>query len=679
MHLINLRKVVFLLLCSGFLTAAQAQRGMMKSVQGMGSRFSGGGGGRSGGGGSDSLSFEKRKFADDSVNVRFRYLDTARYSGFDSSISDYFRRMPVKPEMIQIGHYGNAIRSLLYSPLRKPGWDAGFHALDPFAFTIADTRFMNTTKPYTELGYLVGSQVEQHISVLHTQNIRPNWNFVFHYRLYNAPGTFNSQNTNHNNIRFNSDFTSENQRYHAYVILINNALQSSENGGIVDPDLLVNENPAYNDRFNIPTQLASTSLSSRNFFNVKLGTGNRYVDKHALFRQRYDFGKKDSVKTDSSVIRFFLPKLSFEHTAHISSYLYRFLDVQAAGASDFYKTNYDFAAVPDTLDFKNQWNVVRNDFSVIQFPDSKNLLQFFKAGATLMNFSSVSDTIKDRFLNIMVHGEYRNTTRNKKWDMMLYGEFYSAGRDLGNYAAQARLQRSLGRRIGTLEIGFQNINRSPSYLQVYKTGFPIEKTKQFNNENVTALSGSLYISALKAKLSFEYFLQSNYTYFKDFKTVDQYAPLFNFARAGLSKETSLGKKWKWYLDLYLQEAIGDVPINLPRGYVRTRLAYEGKPFRNLVMASGLDLRYYTAYYADDYSPVNGQFFYQNLFYVQNRPDVTAYFNFRIRSFTAYVRLENLNTATRAYGFGFKKNNVVAPFYPNPGMVFRLGIFWNFVN
>ena len=679
MHLINLRKVVFLLLCCGFLTAAHAQRGMMKSVQGMGSRFTGGGGGRSGGGGSDSLSFEKRKFADDSVNVRFRYLDTARYSGFDSSISDYFRRMPVKPEMIQIGHYGNAIRSLLYSPLRKPGWDAGFHALDPFAFTIADTRFMNTTKPYTELGYLVGSQVEQHISVLHTQNIRPNWNFVFHYRLYNAPGTFNSQNTNHNNIRFNSDFTSENQRYHAYVILINNALQSSENGGIVDPDLLVNENPAYNDRFNIPTQLASTSLSSRNFFNVKLGTGNRYVNKHALFRQRYDFGKKDSVKTDSSVIRFFLPKLSFEHTAHISSYLYRFLDVQAAGASDFYKTNYDFAAVPDTLDFKNQWNVVRNDFSVIQFPDSKNLLQFFKAGATLMNFSSVSDTIRDRFLNIMVHGEYRNTTRNKKWDMLLYGEFYSAGRDIGNYAAQARLQRSLGRRIGTLEIGFQNINRSPSYLQVYKTGFPIEKTKQFNNENVTALSGSLYISALKAKLSFEYFLQSNYTYFKDFKTVDQYAPLFNFARAGLSKETSLGRKWKWYLDLYLQEAIGDVPINLPRGYVRTRLAYEGKPFRNLVMASGLDLRYYTAYYADDYSPVNGQFFYQNLFYVQNRPDVTAYFNFRIRSFTAYLRLENLNTATRAYGFGFKKNNVVAPFYPNPGMVFRLGIFWNFVN
>ena len=97
------------------------------------------------------------------------------------------------------------------------------------------------------------------------------------------------------------------------------------------------------------------------------------------------------------------------------------------------------------------------------------------------------------------------------------------------------------------------------------------------------------------------------------------------------------------------------------------------------MASGLDVRYYTPYYADNYSPVLGQFVYQQEFYASNRPDVTAYLNFRIRSFTSYIRLENLNTATREFGFGFKNNNVVAPFYPNPGMVFRLGIFWNFVN
>ena len=90
--------------------------GMGRAMQGMGSRVGGPGGG--GGGGSDSLSFEKRKFSDDSVNVRFKYLDTARYSFFDSSISDFYKRIPMKPDYIQIGHNGNAIRPLLCSPLR---------------------------------------------------------------------------------------------------------------------------------------------------------------------------------------------------------------------------------------------------------------------------------------------------------------------------------------------------------------------------------------------------------------------------------------------------------------------------------------------------------------------------------------------------------------------------------
>jgi len=161
--------------------------------------------------------------------------------------------------------------------------------------------------------------------------------------------------------------------------------------------------------------------------------------------------------------------------------------------------------------------------------------------------------------------------------------------------------------------------------------------------------------------------------------VAQYAPLFNFVRAGISRETALGKRWKWYLDLHVQTKAGAAPIHLPLLYTRNRLSFEAKPFRNLVIASGIDLRYFSAYFADGYSPLTGQFFYQDKRKLSPRPDITAFTHFRIRSFTAYLRLENLNTATLKYGFGFKENNLSAPNYPNPGMVFRLGIFWNFVN
>ena len=151
-----------------------------------------------------------------------------------SSINDFYTRFPVPYNYIDLGNFGNAACNLIFTPLMKAGWDAGFHALDPFAFTISETRFMNTTKPYTELGYLVGSKAEQQISVLHTQNISPDWNVVAHYRMVTAPGTFNAQNSSHNNIRINSDYTSKDRRYHAYIIALSNALQSSENGGIKD-------------------------------------------------------------------------------------------------------------------------------------------------------------------------------------------------------------------------------------------------------------------------------------------------------------------------------------------------------------------------------------------------------------------------------------------------------------
>jgi len=667
--------LVLLFICSSSQSQAQGRGGMGRSMPGMGSRM----GGSGGGGGSDSLSFEKRKFSDDSVNVRFKYLDTARYSFFDSSISDFYRRIPMKPEYVQIGHNGNAIRPLLFSPLRSPGWDMGFHALDPYALTIADTRFMNTTKPYTELGYLVGSKAEQQISILHTQNISPDWNFVLQYRLVNAPGTFNSQNTNHNNFRFNTDFTSKNQRYHAYLILMSNALQSSENGGIVDEAFLVNPNPAYEDRFNIPTNLAQTAYSSRNFFNVKLSTGNRYVDKHFLFRQQYDFGKKDSIVTDSSVVRFFLPKLRFENTWQYSNYNYQYLDVQASGSPDFYKENYDMELVPDTLNYQTKLNVLKGDFSLVQFPDAKNPLQFIKVGSTVLSYVPGTLAGDGRFQNAIAHGEYRNRTRNKKWDMLLYGEFFFLGRDLGNYKVQANLKRSLGEKIGYLELGFENINRSPSDIYGKNLGFPVLTKTNLSDENVSSISGSLYISRIKTRLSLNYYLLSNYTYFSGYRTAAQYATVFNFIRAGINKETNLGRKWKWYLDLYLQTVAGNAPIHLPLVYTRNRIAYEGKPFRNLVISTGLDIRYYSPYFADGYSPVLGQFFYQTNRKIAIRPDVAAYTNFRIRSFTTYVRLENLNTVTQRYGFGFKDNNLAAALYPNPGLVFRLGIFWNFVN
>jgi hypothetical protein len=78
--------------------------------------------------------------------------------------------------------------------------------------------------------------------------------------------------------------------------------------------------------------------------------------------------------------------------------------------------------------------------------------------------------------------------------------------------------------------------------------------------------------------------------------------------------------------------------------------------------------------------VLGQFFFQEDQKVNMRmPDISAYVHFRIRPFKAFIRAENLNTARNLGGFGFTNNNFVAPGYVMPGLQFRVGIFWSFVN
>src|SRR5688572_20524713 len=205
-----------------------------------------GGGGGAGGGG-DSL--KRRDKMEDSITIIYHYLDSTRNSVFDSTLSDFTTRYPVPPTHVYLGNTGNASRSILFSPPLKAGWDPGFHAFDVYKWRIENVRFFNTTRPYSELGYLIGSNSQQTIELTHTQNVRPYWNIGLQYRLIGAPGFFKSQSTNHNNYLASSWYQSPKKRYNNYLAIVANKLQSSENGGI---DVAYLDNPLFSKRYNIP-------------------------------------------------------------------------------------------------------------------------------------------------------------------------------------------------------------------------------------------------------------------------------------------------------------------------------------------------------------------------------------------------------------------------------------------
>ena len=368
------------------------------------------GSGMSGGKG-DSL--RHRTGLEDSITIRFRYLDSTSLQGFDSSVTDFTTRYPVPWHYVHLGNFGNAAQSLLFSPMFRPGWDHGFHSYDVYNFNAAQTRFYTTTRPYSEIAYMLGSGSEQMIQLLHTQNIKPNWNASIQYRLVNSPGFFQNQNTNHNNYRFSSWFQSRNKRYQNFVMIVGNKLQSSENGGIRDNGNYL-DSVSFEERNTIPTQLGVNTPGSRNFFISDIATGTRYTNATYLLRQQYDLGQKDSIVTDSVVIPLFYPRLRLEHTISYNTYNYRFNDNNRDSA--YYAKKYDIYDPADRLFYRDYWKQLVNEFSIYQFPDAKNPQQFIKVGAALENLSGDFDTglVSKKEYNFYLLGEYRNKTHNKK-------------------------------------------------------------------------------------------------------------------------------------------------------------------------------------------------------------------------------------------------------------------------
>ena len=667
-------KAIVTVLLSVLLTGVSFAQVNDEIIRGIGNRVSGIG--KTGGSNQDTIGFVHRNPKEDSINISYKYLDSIRMNTMDSSINDFDKYFSVPSSWQSLGNHGAAGYSLIFSPNSKPGWDAGFHAFDGYRFTLETTKFYKTSRPYSQLSYQIASGKEQMIKAFHTQNPRPNLNFGFDYRLISAPGFFVTQNTNHKSYRLFSNYQGKRKRYAASFILVGNTIKNSENGGIRSDSLL--SNPNKTARFSIPVNLGNAQPFEPNPLNASVTTGNIDKDLTLFIRQSYDIGKKDSIAINDSITEYlFYPKLRVQYSFTYSTYDYLYKDLSAD--SNIYKNWYNITLKKtiDTFQLHERWKITSNDFSLLQFPDTKNPAQFVLAGIRLENIKGELKAGTKNFYNLAVHGEYRNKTRNKLWDVLAKGEFYLNGLNSGDYSAFVTIGRTIDKKWGDIRLFFRNVNRTPSTIYNDLSAFNFGNASLSKKENITSFGAEA--NNRYFRLGFKNHLITNLAYFTDYYHTAQYSSLINILQLFASKQIRLAKKFNWYAEAVAQQTDGASPIKVPLIYTRNRFAFEGVYFKNLNFSTGLEIRYFTPFKAYNYSPVMGQFTPQDSFRLKNLPDIAAFFDFRIKSFTAYIRAENLNTINVSSGFGFTHNNFAAPHYPTPGLMIRFGIQWGFVN
>ncbi len=631
-------------------------------------------GGMQQGGKVDSL--QKRDKNADSITIYYRYFNTNEIKKLDTSVNDFFVHYPIPYTSYNLGSLGTASRSYLFNANKIEGWDPGFHAYDGYMYTLEGTPFYQTTRPYTELGYLLGGKGEQLVEVKHTQNKKQQLNFSFEYRFSNTPGSVKNQHANMSNMRITGHFQSKRKRYETFFVYLANKVASSENGGLVNAAQL--DSLSLSNPYELETRLGLSGVSFRNPFNTNISTGTTYTQNTISWRNTYDLGQKDSIVKDTIVTHLFYPRIRFQNDLKLQSNSYAFVDANPSAENYLQYFGLPF----DTLyqNMSDSWSLISDEFSVISYPDKKNSNQYLQLGGGAVSMSA-SFSLKNKWTGYDVYGfaVYKNKTKNQLWDLLASGKLFINGEHAGDYNAQASLSRVLNKKGTFLKLSFQNMSSSAARNMRGITQFPIERLSSNTKENTTLFEGTLSNPKAGWNATANYQIVQNYHYFSTGFRPAIYGGLMNYLRGQIEHKVRLSKHWNWYNQMTLQVLNPDAPVNVPLLLTRQRIAFEGNFYKNLDLSTGLELIYHTNYKADAYMPFTSQFYYQDSEMTQNKPTANAFLHFKIKRFKGYIRLENLNTLIPSSASSGNSYNFTASNYPSSGLWFRVGIWWNFIN
>ncbi len=624
---------------------------------------------------SDSTGLDSMRsdWVDEQAEIYAQHLHSDLKIYPDTSIATFHRYQSHQPWWgTHLGNYGTAAQNAFFTPNQKIGLQLGYDAYDLYKFTLDSLKYYNTTKPYSAFSFLSGSQNQQHVEILHTQNISPSWNFSTKLRNMSSEGFYAQQKANVFSANVSSNYSSANDRYKVHFGIIYNKFKQDENGGIVSDSFLNLQN--FQDRRRIPVNLPLSSQSRGNTSAVK----NTNNDFDFFIMNDYSWGKADTTYNEdsTSATYSFIPRFSLQHELRIHSEKHEYYDNNPDSL------RYDFIAPltlnrTDSIVGVQSLFYVDNRFSLNGYLGKlSNSLLHLKAG-----LGNRIDQFSESYLNgkssMNSIGNYvfgnlkKEALEPRQWAYEAEAQFYFSGKALGNFHFKAALGKDLGK-WGQLAAGLsQSLSNAPLSYESLKTNFYTVENS-LNKMSVSSFWGKIYIPEIELEVGINNHLINNYLYFDETGFTNQYSNPISILQVYGRKKLQL-RIFSLDNEVVWQQPTLDAPVNLPAFMIREQFKVESYIFKNaLQVAVGIEARYLSAYYSDGYNPYFNQYFLQNDYKRSNFPELSAFFNFKIKSFRAFVLGNQLQQL-------FSTNAIYAKGYPYPNSLFQFGFTWVLIN
>lgn len=570
-------------------------------------------------------------------------------------------------------------------------------AYTPYIISPKDVKFYHTTTPYSSVGYKKGfvSQLDQNdISFMFTGNVTRRTNLGMTIDYLNSYGRFSSQE---GKTVFGSVFGSYNgDHYSLQGAFTWNTLSNFENGGLLNPSDL---------KGSLKPQDMPVKMQGMSGFRYLSGYLNHYYsicverERKVNYRERDEEGKwvkKDSIKIE------YVPVTTFRHIFETTDATKRY--VEKSGVTRFFPNTYrnanatnDSAAcltIKNTLSVTfeeefNTWlhfgamvyatNEVQRHTSAIAHASNLPFEGTFNhpIGDILAQpITMMTDTL---FGNRWTNNTYIGAALYKHRGRIIHygfdGNVCLLGYKLGEFQVNGHLDAGfrLGKDSMTITAKAYIKNETPDFFLQYYRSNHYRWDNNFQKVYRFYVGGEIAYPTkwVKPKLNVSFENITRHIYFDENGLPQQMEGNIQVLAADL--QLNITTPWVNLDNSIVYQHSSSANLPLPTLTMYNNLYYHDTWFKALDVQMGVDMRFFTKYYAPLLNPATGQFCLQKKEKMGNYPVMNVYANFYVK----HIRLKLFAQYQHFNASFMNKEYFAMPGYPMAPDMLRAGLSWHF--
>jgi len=566
-------------------------------------------------------------------------LNIRKYYAFNELLQDDFLQL-------KLHNYGQAVNALSFE-LSANDVVPGFVASTKFTdfWNHDQVPFFRTPSPYSDMTYLNGISQGQMLNAVFATNINPQLNIAAGYRGLSSLGLYKRSVVSSGRFFGSGVYHSKSQKYHLHFYYYTYQKENEENGGIKDTEQFENGGDIFKDRSRIDVNLMDAENNTKHrrlFIGQELAVLNnqiRLINNTLYKNEMYQY-------TES------LPDTLLFGKAHavsgINDSIYRQAFENFAGVGFQYK-------------------------SVELETGLRYVYQFYSTDSLKVIGTNVYPKFleqNDLSLDSKAQFKLRKFLVSSRLNIAFTG-------NLAGYFLQAHTQYDFNKDLrASLSLISAGTHPDMKYV-LFQSAYDKYNWYHPDWKNEFSQQIKLVIDHKKyGKLRLQQDMVNNYMYFGLDSLPHQDKAGIKYTGLTYSKDIRF---WKLGLstDLQLQKVLdGDDILSLPQFVFRSSLYFSDYYYhRNLFIQTGFTFKYFDAYYAPAYHPVIAEFVLQNRQKIGAYPLLDYFFNFKVKRFRFFLKLEHLNALLE-----YKTPDYyAAPLQPIRDFSVRFGLRWIWFN